>query len=97
MRAGYKEKTEFTVTTGGTTLKNAQDGRYAYTTPELIAVDEWGELGDGELLPNGADSDIIVYFELAGSSWENAVLTYKPAYAGGKAASFVITPANVKT
>ena len=96
VRAGYKEKTEFTVTTGGTTLKNAQDGRYAYTTPELIAADEWGELGDGELLPNGADSDIIVYFELAGSSWENAVLTYKPAYAGGKSASFVITPANVK-
>ena len=96
VRAGYKKKTEFTVTTGGTALKNAQDGRFVYTTPELIAADEWGELGDGELLPNGADSDIIVYFELAGSSWENAVLTYKPAYAGGKAASFVITPANVK-
>ena len=97
VRAGYKKKTEFTVTTGGTVLKNAQDGRYFYTTPEMIAADEWGELGEGELLPNGADSDIIVYFELAGSSWENAVLTYKPAYAGGKTASFVITPANVKT
>ena len=96
VRAGYKKKTEFTVTTGGTTLKNAQDGHYFYTTPEMIAADDWGELGDGELLPDGVDSHIIVYFELAGSSWENAVLTYKPAYAGGKTASFVITPADVK-
>ncbi len=92
---GYQKKTEFTVTSGGKTLKNAQDGRFNYTTPELIANDDWGELLEGELLPNGADSEIVVYFELSGSGWENAVLTYTPSYAGGQSATFVVTPGNV--
>ena len=96
IRAAYREKTEFRVTSGGKVLKNAQDANYAYTTPEMIANDDWGELGYDDLLPAGTDSDIFVYFELAGSNWENVVLTYTPSYAGGKSATFVVTPGDVR-
>ena len=96
IRAAYREKTEFRVTSGGKVLQNAQDANYAYTTPEMIANDDWGELGYDDLLPAGTDSDIFVYFELAGSNWENVVLTYTPSYAGGKSATFVVTPGDVR-
>ena len=62
----------------------------------MIANDDWGELGYDDLLPAGTDSDIFVYFELAGSNWENVVLTYTPSYAGGKSATFVVTPGDVR-
>ena len=96
IRAAYREKTEFRVTSGGKVLQNAQDANYAYTTPEMITNDDWGELGYDDLLPAGTDSDIFVYFELAGSNWENVVLTYTPSYAGGKSATFVVTPGDVR-
>ncbi len=95
VQSGYGKKNEFKVTSNGTALRSAQDGRYFYTTPELIANDDWGELGKDELLPNGADSDIWVYVELTSSGWENVVLTYTPSYAGGQSATFVVTPGDV--
>ena len=96
VRGWYGAKTEFRVTSGGKVLQNAQDGRYFYTTPDMNLDTDWGELGDDELLPNEGDSRIIVYFELAGSNWENVVLTYTPSYAGGKSATFVVTPGDVR-
>ena len=92
---GFEKKTEFQVTCDGKTIRNAQDGRFYYSTPEMIANDDWGELGFDDLLPDGVDSDICVYAELPDSGWERIVLTYTPSYAGGKSASFVVTPGDI--
>ncbi len=89
IHTAFSQKSDFTTVCEQQTLLNAQDASYMWWNDKMLEDEEWAELENEEPLPVGGTSFFYVYIRVP-AMWDKIGLTYKPSYATGKKAEFVV-------